>query len=227
MANHKDRSPKGSNGNGKSDSPASNGSVAVRIFVKIFILAFLSAYAAAAILVHCPADLTAIQGYHHDGHPDPPDPTPLLQRLKNAVADRLEPIVIREDEINAYIAATLDATQSGYSEPYVSFRAVWVDLSKNRCRVIMERDVLGRRSTMAIDLKITREGDQFLTEFTGGQFGRLKVVQGFLLLVKHAYDRLATRVFSEELNLIFQMNHIRFDDDQIVLDPRFPKPPNG
>ena len=182
------------------------------------ILAFLSAYAAAAILVHCPTDLTKIKGHGSTGE----NSQDLLNLLSSAVAARNETVAIREDEINNYIAAHLEANQEGYSGKYVDFKGVWVDFSKDKCVIYMERETFGRTSTIGLELKISREGDKFLTQFTAAHFGRMKLPSGFLLLVKHSYDRLAKDVFPKELELIFQMNQIRFDEDRMVLDPRFP-----
>ena len=197
---------------------SSGGKTAFRILIKMIILAFLAAYAAAAILVHCPTDLSKIEGHGSTGERS----VDLLSRLETAVATRSETTSIEEEEINNYIASLLDATQEGYSADYVDFKGVWVDFSKDKCIIYMEREAFGRPSTIGLELKITREGDKFLTQFTAAHYGRMKLPSGFLLLVKHAYDRLARDVFSKELELIFKMNQIRFDENRMVLDPRFP-----
>ena len=200
-------------------SSKSGGRTFLRILIKVVILGFLSAYAAATILVHCPADLSKIRGYGSQGE----NSEDILGLLSSAVKTRNQTVAIREEEINNYIAAHLEATQEGYSGDYVDFKGVWVDFAKDKCVIYMEREAFGRRSTVGLELKISREGDKFLTQFTAAHFGRIKLPSGFLLLVKHSFDRLVKDVFPEEIELIFQMNQIKFDEDRMVLDPRFPK----
>jgi len=179
-----------------------------------------------------PQDLSDIHGYT-------PDSRSLLRRdirmLLQSSLDRKHPVTITEGEINQWLRGVLKPKQGGLLGDKVSLDGVWVRLEDGRAEVILERKVLGRPFTVSMYLQI--EPTEKTVDFhggsfheylpypkCGGRFGKLRVPQGFLLLVMPAFKKLAA-AFPEEFHLAFdEMTRIKIEEGHLTLDPREPQP---
>ena len=149
------------------------------------------------------------------------------------------PVTLTEEEINRWLARTLEVKQDGMFGMSLQFNQVAVRLTDGMAEVVMERKLGERLLTVSMFISIdqVRDGDRLRTEMNlhagssrklpalmmGGRFGRLIVPQGFLRMVTPAYEGLA-EVLQEELeNGFSDMVGIRIEDKQVVLDPRMPR----
>lgn len=206
---------------------------------KLLFLVLLAAavcIGSAVFLATRPQDLSDLGGYG-------PTAKPLAERdmrvvLKNAI-DRGFPVTLSEAEINQWLGRSLVARQGGILKEKVTLDRVWVRLEEGRAEVIMERKFFGKPFTTSMYLQVERmedakgavtevrmHGGPYHPDFPnpprGGRFGKLVVPQGFLLLVKPAYEKLAA-VYAEELKLGFNdMSRISIEKGKLVLDPREP-----
>jgi hypothetical protein len=93
--------------------------------------------------------------------------------LKNA-SDRGFSVTISEEELNAWLARTLQARQAGLLEKYVTLEGVRVRLEKDHAEVIIERTILGHPNTVSMFLRIEQmESENSVYKnlhFDGGRF---------------------------------------------------------
>jgi len=158
--------------------------------------------------------------------------------LKNA-AERGFPVTLTEEELNAWLARTLEARQGGLLEEYVTVEGVRLRLEKDHAEVIIERRIFGHPNTVSMFLRIEQtetaksvtkqlyfDGGQFHESLPfpprGGRFGQLTVPQGFLILVRSSFEELAA-LYAEELQLGPEgMARVTINEGSITLDPRDP-----
>lgn len=191
----------------------------LRFLLHIFLTLWLSFLTAAALQSHRTGDLSAVQGLtpspNKDGGQD------VLERMEQAVWRRQETLEISEADLNRYLANALVTKQGGLSRDFAKFDRVAVDLEPDLCRIWYVWKIGGHTTTASVDLTIRRENDTFITEVTGGSYGRLKILQrGALATLVPACASLATAL-DDEIHTLFQMNQIRFLKDKVLLDPRF------
>ena len=171
--------------------------------------------------------------------PAKPLPEREMKTVLRSAIDRGYAVTLSEAELNQWLGRTLVAKQGGVLEEKATLERVWVRLLDGQAEVIMERKLFGKAFTVSMFIQVERmEGlNGAVTEIRlhggpfhpdvpnpprGGRFGKLVVPQGFLLLVKPAYEKLAA-VFSEEIELGFrEMARINIEKGKLVLDPREP-----
>lgn len=152
-------------------------------------------------------------------------------------------IRVTEEEINAYLAQTLELKQAGVAPGFVRLEKVLVRLEENRAEVIMVRKIGEWDFTVSMwvavnQMENARGEVETLVDLNGGpmpllsivdrggRFGRLVVPQGFLLLVRPAFIALAEQ-YPEEIRTGFEeMSRIRIEKGALHLDPRFDQGPS-
>lgn len=153
--------------------------------------------------------------------------------LRNAI-DRGFSVTLSEEEINGWLARTLKTNQGGLLEEFTSLDSVRVRLEEGHAEVIMERTIFGYPHTVSMFLRLEQlegqlgpslyfDGGQFheMVPFPprGGRFGQLTVPQGFLILVRSSFAKLA-EAYAEELELGFEgMSRVRISEDGIIMSP--------
>lgn len=211
------------------DSPVAEAGCLERI-VALAVVLLIASLGYAVVLVFQPQNLSDLK-----------DDATEARDLKSVFSQSIEgsyPLTISEDEINAYFAKTLSAKQGGACAGFVQLEKVLVRLEKDRAEIIMVRRVFGRPFTVSTWVSFEQtegEGGEVKTNvnFTGGplslapgidrggRFGTLVVPQGFVHMIRPAYETLAAQ-YTEEIRLGFEeMSRIRIEDNALILDPRF------
>jgi hypothetical protein len=216
--------------------PKSSGSCLGKLVVLILLCGVLG-LGSALFFIAQPQDLTDIGGYGPAAKNASARDMKVV--LKNSI-DRGFPVTLTETEINLWLGRTLEAKQGGLLEKQVAFERVWVRLLDGCAEVVMERRIMGHPFTVSMFLRVEQlQGAKgVLTEVhmdggpyhanlpkppKGGRFGRLVVPQGFLLLVKPAYEKLVP-LLQEEITLGFEeMARIKIEENRLVLNPREPE----
>lgn len=202
------------------------------LFVWVCVLASVM-LAVILVFVARPQDLSDVAGY--GVQPQGSRVRDLNEVLKRSVEDG-HAVTLSEQEINRWLARNVTLTQQGLLADRVSGSHVWVRLEDDLAEVIMERRVFGRPLTVSMFFQFRMEpgaegarkevvlhGGPYLDGLPavkrGGRFGRLVVPQGYLHLVKPAYDQLAAAC-ADEIRLAFEeMVTIELKQDQLVLNP--------
>jgi hypothetical protein len=215
--------------------PKSGGGCLGKLLLLI-LLAGASVLGTAVFFITQPQDLTDIGGYGPMAKTAPA--REMTAVLKNAL-DRGYPVTLTESELNQWLGRTLKAKQGGLLAEQVSLDRVWVRLADGHAEVIMERSIMGMPFTTSMFLRVEQlQGrNGVMTEVhmdggpyhesvpnppRGGRFGKLVIPQGFLLLVKPAYEKLVP-LFREEIRLGFEeMARIKIERNRLILDPREP-----
>jgi len=147
-------------------------------------------------------------------------------------------VTLKEAEINQWLGRELVLKQGGLLSGVATLNRVWVRLEDGRAEVVMERTVLGQTFTVSMYLKVVQEegdkgvktevqmqggpySDGLSLPVQGGRFGRLVVPQGFLMLVRPAFRKLADQ-FQDEIHKLDDMARISIEKGQLVLNPRGP-----
>ncbi len=221
--------------NAQSQSKSGGGCFAKLIV--LFLLVCAGGLAAAAFFIAQPQDLDDLGGNSPSSRA--PAARDLKVVLRNAL-DRNFQVTLTEAEINQWLGRTLSTRQGGALAGQVSLDRVWVRLLDGHAEVILERHIMGRPFTvsMFVTIEQIQSAKGVITEIQlhggpyhpnlpqpprGGRFGQLVVPQGFLLLIKPAFDKLAP-VFKDELHLAFEeMARIRIEKNRLVLDPTEPE----
>lgn len=219
----------------ESSKPKSGGSCLGKLLF-LFVLAGAAGLGAALFVIARPQDLTDIGGYGPGLKAAPV--REMTAVLKNSI-DRGYPVTLTETEINQWLGRTLAVKQGGLLAGQVSLERIWVRLEDGHAEVVMERSIMGKPFTVSMFLRIEQlqgfkrvetqvhlDGGPYHESIPkppkGGRFGQLVVPQGFLLLVKPAYDKLVP-LFREEIRLGFEeMARIKIEKNRLVLDPRDP-----
>lgn len=205
----------------------------LNLLVVLFLLLMAGGIGVGVFFIAQPQDLTDVGGYNTIEKAAPRD---MKTVLKNSL-DRGFQVTLTEKELNQWIGSTLKASQGGMLGSQVSFERVWVRLDDGRAEIIMERRIMGMAFTVSMFLKIEQmigakgghtevkmDGGTYHENIPyppmGGRFGKLVVPQGFLMLVKPAYEKLAP-LFKDEIHLAFEeMARVKIEKDRLVLDPR-------
>lgn len=215
--------------------PKSGGGCLGKLAVLI-LLAAAAGLGAAVFFIVQPQDLSDIGG---NGPPAKTAPVRDMKVvLKNAI-DRGYPVTLTETEINQWLGRTLSTKQGGLLAGKVSLERLWVRLEDGHAEIVMVRKVMGRPFTVSmflrieqlqgakgVDTRVHLDGGPYHESVPkpprGGRFGQLVVPQGFLILVRSAYEKLVP-LFQEEIHLGFEeMARIKIEKNRLVLDPREP-----
>jgi hypothetical protein len=221
----------------ESSKPKSSGGGCLGKLVALFLLVLLGLLGTAVFFITQPQDLSDVGGYGPSARAVVPRDMKTV--LKNSL-DRGFSVTLTETEINQWLGRTLTAKQGGPLGSQVSLERVWVRLEDERAEIIMERKIAGMPFTVSMYVKIEQligpkgartevqlDGGKYNENIPyppiGGRFGKLVVPQGFLILVRPSYEKLAA-VFKEEIHLAFEeMARIKIERKRLVLDPREPE----
>lgn len=189
----------------------------LRLFSNLFALAWLSLLTAAVIEAHrAPAWAVNLPS---PAEPIPPPPN-LMERMEQGLFKRNAPLVLTETEINRYLNAHLAAQDSGSLAKSRQIRHYDVQCLPGGFEIrLLWRGSHPHPSTATLQFTLRRQGNQFIIEPTTGTYGRLTVPRGFMSPLVPALQSLA-QALKPEIDTAFQMNQIRFEQDQLVLDPR-------
>lgn len=219
------------------DSKAKSGGGCLSKLVVLFLLVAALALGSAVFFIAQPQDLTDIGGYGPRAKNG--NTRDLKVVLQNAI-NRGYAVTLTEAEINQWLASVLTTKQEGFLGGQVSLDHVWVRLLDGHAEVIMERTMFGRPFTVSMFLRpeqlqglkgvennVHLDGGPYHPDVPypprGGRFGKLVVPQGFLILVKPAYEKLAA-LFQDEIHLAFErMSRVKIERNSLVLDPRDPQ----
>jgi hypothetical protein len=219
----------------ESSKPKSGGGCLGK-FITLILLAGATGLGTALFFACQPQDLSDIGGV---GPAERNRPARDLKSVLRNSLDRGYAVTLTETEINRWLSGSLVAKQKGLLENQVSFEGVWVRLESGRAEIVMERKILGKPFTVSMFLRIAQtegpkgmetqlllDGGPFNENFpkppVGGRIGKLKVPQGFLILVLPGYQKLA-EVLRDELGLAFsKMARIKIEENRVILNPRDP-----
>ncbi len=188
----------------------------MRFLFHLLLTATLSALTGAAWVAHRPALIEPPK--EQKGNAKPRD---LVDDLKQAVIKGSGLVEISEGEVNRHLARVLSAKANGTLDRWVKFERLHVALLPDLAQVTLVWDMHGHRSTATVDLRVSRLEKVFRVEVTGGAYGHLRVPRGLLRPLSPALLSLS-ETLHEEIQALFQMNEVRFAQDKLVLDPRFP-----
>lgn len=188
----------------------------MKLLTQLLLLVSLSGLTGAAIVGNQSADLSAVTVA--DG--SPANITDIADLLGQATIKRSALVEISEADLNRYLAATLSGRQAGRSAWLAGFEKVLVDFEQGEARITLCWLVGGHRTTTTVHLHVALESGKHRAELTGGAYGRMPVVRGFLAPVIPAYQELA-RACSPEIGSILSMTKIRIAKNKLILDPRF------
>lgn len=198
-----------------------------------FLFLISVALAVALYFVFQPQDLSDVEGYGEGAGPAQRD---LGLAFRNAV-DRGYDLRLSEEELNRWLAGTLEMKQGGLVSESVKLEGIAVRLEKDMAEIVMLRTVFGRPFTVSMFLRIEqtessdgistrlhRDGGAYMESFPnlkkGGRFGKLVVPQGLLLLVIPSFAELKDQFKDEISNGIEKMARVRIEEGILVLDPR-------
>lgn len=205
--------------------------------VLLFLLVAALGLGTAVFFVARPQDLSDLGGHGAGGAKR--NVRDLKVVLQNAIT-RGYAVTLTEAEINQWLATVLATKQGGPLGGQISLDRVWVRLFDGHAEVIMERSIMGKPFTVSMFLRLEQlqglksvenkvhlDGGPYHPDVPypprGGRFGSLVVPQGFLILVKPAYEKLA-EIFKDEIRLAFEeMSRVKIEKNSLVLDPRDPQ----
>jgi len=219
-----------------SSKPKSSGSCLGKLVALILLCGALG-LGSALFFISQPQDLTDVGGYGPAAKNA--SSRELKVVLKNSI-DRGFPVTLTESEINLWLGRALEAKQGGLLRKQISFERVWIRLLDGYAEGVMERRIMGKPFTVSMFLRLeqVQGAKEVLTEVhmdggpyhanlpqppRGGRFGQLVVPQGFLILVKPAFEKLVP-VLQEEITLGFEeMARMKIEKGRLVLNPRGPE----
>lgn len=186
-----------------------------------------------------PQDLGDIDGRREDVSAVPAPGRDLGKVLESALKGG-HSATLTEREINHYLINTLKFRQEGAFKDHLELKGVWVRLTDDQAEVIIEREFKGgRRHTVSMFIQVeqgeTEEGglkssvsyqsaDPPILGFFrwGGRLGRVKVFQGYLIMVMGGFDSLSL-AYGDELALLRQMfkemTRVVIKEGEIILTP--------
>lgn len=187
---------------------------------KWFIKTMLIALSLVVVLIFIPQDISDIAVADHSRE--------LLPVFQNSVKGEYE-VKISEGELNAYLKKTL--ALQGVDQ-------VLVRLEDGRTEIILVKKIFGRNFTESIFLRVEQmadlngsmhhdillDGGKFpgTNMLKGGRLGRLTLPQGFIRLYLSSFDKLASVLKQEIHHGIEEMITVKFQPDELVLDPKLP-----
>lgn len=172
----------------------------------------------ALVQIYRPA---ALRGLEHKA--DDADQAPvrdLLVELRRASTWPGQDLVISQDELNRYLAATLrgefvdHATASG-DLPGSPVR-VLARLRPDACDIFLELELEHNRFTLTLTCEIEQAEGSYRIRMHHGQFGRLPVYGGLLLPALPAFRSLRDS-FAPELEALFRMGNIVIKEGEVHL----------
>lgn len=203
--------------------------------IRAFILIVCFVFLIAMVFVIQPQDLSDIEGYQASEAVDSRD---LDEVLKKAIEGNYS-VAISEGEINEMLKQKLACKQGGALSSMVSLKSVLVRLKEDVGEVIVVREVFGRELTTSMYLQVEQvESEKGISTkvhlhggsihkiapstHRGGQFGKLTIPQGFLLVVMPDFKKIA-KALSPEIDSGFgRMAKFKIGDKRLTLDPRRP-----
>jgi hypothetical protein len=221
----------------ESKTPRSGGGC----FSKLLFLILFGMTAALGTAVYFavqPQDLTDLGGYSLVSKIAPVRDVKLI--LKNAVdkaaTNRGYSVTFSEADLNDWLARTVVAKQGGLLGAGITLDRVWVRLEEGRAELIMARTIMGRPFTVSMYLQVEKmedgigpylsiqpDGGPYHKDFPrpprGGRFGKLVVPQGFLYLLRPAYQKLGA-LFPEESELFARMSKVKIEKGSLTVDSR-------
>lgn len=164
-------------------------------------------------------DLTDIGGYGEDTAPR----KNLYGEIKESIRTG-RAIRISERDLNAYLQDNIQLEQLGSYADKVSAKDIWVRLEKDRLEVIVQREVWGYPQTMGANFafpeKVLADGRKKpALAWESVSLGRLTLPQGYGLLVKEAFVKLAAALEAELTPAFQNMGKIKVEDGALLLDP--------
>lgn len=188
----------------------------MRFLFHLLLTATLSALTGAVWVAHRPALIQPLQVVKEGAKP-----RELVDDLKQAVIKGSGLVEISEGDINRHLARVLAVKENAALERWVKFERLHVNLQPEVAQFILIWNVYGHRSTVTVDLKVSRLEKVFRVEVIGGAYGHLHVPRGLLRPLAPILQNLS-ETLHEEIQALFQMNELRIAQDKLVLDPRFP-----
>ncbi len=190
----------------------------MKLLRQIFLLLLLSALSGAVWVAHRPAHWSALD----TTAPPRPPPLGVFEQMDQARIKRSAPFEISEARLNQHLQQQL---QPLVSEPFLArwLRAEAPAIAlKNDLAELRLRWTLGGHhlTDLTVQLRVLREADSFRIDILSGAYGRLRVPRGLLHPVKPLLAQLSAAL-QPEIDVLFQMNHIRIAEHKLLLDPRF------
>lgn len=185
------------------------------------------------VLACIPQQLDDIDGYGEKGGAS----RDLKVVMQNAL-ERDYPLSLTEEELNGYLAKTLQLRQGGAFASCADLKGVWVRLENGRAEVVLERKICGFTQTVSMYLQVerleqpdgtlvtevTRHGGPMFKSFAprpsvGGRIGRLPIPEGYLPVLLPAFNKVAAALSEESEMALQRMSRIRIEDNQLILRP--------
>lgn len=188
----------------------------VRFLSHLILMTALSALSGAAWVAHRPASIPTLPPARSEGRQ-----RDLVDDLKQASIKGAGVLEVSEAEVNRHLARVLDGRTDKSLGGRVKLEAVRVGLLEDLAQVIVVWNVLGHRSTVTLDLAVSRLEKVFRIEVVGGAYGHLTVPRGMLRPLAPVLRGLGDALQPEILAL-FQMNQVTIAQGKLLLDPRFP-----
>jgi hypothetical protein len=188
----------------------------VKFLFHLLLLASLSALAGAAWVAHRVPTLPDLPQARTDGRQ-----RDLVDDLKQASIKGAGVLEVSEADLNRQLARVLSSRMAPPLEGRVRLESVRVRLEAGRARVFLVWEVMGWRSSAAVDLAVRRLEHVFRVEVLSGAYGRLEVPRGLMRPLTPVLRSLAAAL-NPEIQALFQMNQITLAQGRLRLDPRFP-----
>lgn len=184
----------------------------------LFLVGWFSLLVAAAVQSHRPADWSSLRGLEPEGRQSAAPA--LVDRMEQTTWRRNAAMEVSEEEVNRYLAATIQGRQTGITASAVRFSRVALDFEPGVATLCLGWGEGGHVSaTASLVFTMARRGGDFVIEVQQGAFGRLPVPRGVMCTLIPSLGGL-TKCLQPEMRVLFQMNQIRFEKDKVVLDPR-------
>ena len=222
--------------NAKEEPKKKGGCLRSVLMLALLLLAVLGIF---AYLTFDSQDLSDIDGRRKEVSAVPAPGRDLAKVLESALKGG-HSATLTEREINHYLINTLKLRQEGVFKNHLELKGVWVRLKEDQAEVIIEREFKGgRRHTISMFIQVeqvaTEEGgvkssvsyqsaDPPILGFFrwGGRFGRVKVFQGYLIMVMGGFDSLSL-AYGDELAIMKQMfkgmTRVTIKEGELILTP--------
>ncbi len=148
------------------------------------------------------------------------DATDLVEMISQVVIKQAGRQTVDEADINRFLTTTLAARQEGLTQRWATPQRVLCDLTEDAARIhFMWR--LGRHAVhAAVELHVSRQGENLVFDITGGQYGSLRVPRVLLSPLRPALERLA-EACQPEIQALLTLPRLSVAKEKLVLDPTF------
>lgn len=187
----------------------------VKFLVHLLLLGALSALTGAAWVAHR-AEQAPTPALPKEGSRT----RDLVDEIKQAVIKGNSVVEITEDELNRHLKKVLTSQVAEPLNRWVQWENIAFRLKPDVAQLHLSWRVAEHRSTVMVNLGVSRLEKRFRIEVLGGAYGHLEVPRGLLRPMLPALKSLAAAL-QEEIQALFQMNQVRVADGKLVLDPRF------